>query len=108
MTSLSTRFFGHPRLMNPAFGMKGGPATAGQEDYSSMAWSLPPRSASASCNSLTRKLRCLNAMILVAPGSRQPFLRQDEQDAGAISASAEERLNARLNLGEQRSGPPRV
>jgi len=25
MTSLSTRFFGHPRLMNPAFGMKRGP-----------------------------------------------------------------------------------
>jgi hypothetical protein len=32
MTSLSTRFFGHPRLMNPAFGMKVG-------DHSSMAWS---------------------------------------------------------------------
>ena len=30
MTSLSTRFFGHPRLMNPAFRMK-------VSDYSSMA-----------------------------------------------------------------------
>jgi hypothetical protein len=31
MTSLSTRFFGHPRLMNPAFGMKGGPPQLGDE-----------------------------------------------------------------------------
>jgi hypothetical protein len=61
MTSLSTRFFGHPRLMNPAFGMKGGPATAEREDYSSMACSLPP---------------------------------------SVRSVPAEQRLNARLNLGE--------
>jgi len=45
MTSLSTRFFGHPRLMNPAFGMKYGPGTGGQVHYSSMAPEMPLRVA---------------------------------------------------------------
>jgi hypothetical protein len=33
--------------------------------------------------------------------NRRPFLRQDEQDAGATSTTADERLNAGLNQGEQ-------
>jgi hypothetical protein len=47
-----------------------------------------------------------SAGVPPAPGSfldfqtRRPFLLQDEQDAGATSPSAVERLNARLNLGE--------
>jgi hypothetical protein len=32
--------------------------------------------------------------------TRQPSLLQDDQDGGATSPPAEERLNARLNLGE--------
>src|SRR4029077_10670925 len=37
MTSLSTRFLGHPRLMNPALGMMVRPGGAGPSANSSMA-----------------------------------------------------------------------